>query len=260
MGLDVSVMRPKMVDVVGENGYTYRMEDNPELEIFKDFAIDKTNTYYDIEGELKKLGHELDDLEWISTEYGRNVSMVFINTKHELYEAHKFLREVWSKCYFETKKELLKSEEYKKFLEFLPLLKKYGYRPLYKFFATGSQKTYYTLNSATRFVERKVKIKLTNPSTYDKVEKCVICDEVGYQRKGANTKFYEEGMWGGPMVVDSKTLNEHWNKYFSEQTPDSVGGWGSETEYNLENDEMRNRFKENIIDKFVEGETFVVYQ
>lgn len=258
MGLDVSVMRPKKVEVVGEDDYSYRLEDNPELEIFKDFAIDKTNTYYDVIGEVNKLGFEIQDLDWVSTEYGRKVTYVFYNTKHELYEAYEYLREVWSHCYCETRKELFKSEEYKGFLKFLPVLKKYGYRTLYKF--TRGEKTSYNLTSAFDFLRRKLVIKIVEPPTYDKVEKCIICDEVGYQRKGANAKFYEDGMWGGPMVVDSKTLDEHWNKYFSEQTPDSEGGWGSDLEYNLENDEMRSRFKENIIDKFVEGETFVAYQ
>lgn len=43
-------------------------------------------------------------------------------------------------------------------------------------------------------------------------------------------------MWNSKCVVDKKTLEEHFEKYF------------------LDSD-----FKELIIDKFVEGETFVIY-
>lgn len=86
-----------------------------------------------------------------------------------------------------------------------------------------------------------------------------MCEEVGYQRKGANDRFYEDGMWDSPCVLDAKTLNEHWEKYFSFKTPDSVGGFGSCVELDFEDEEMKRRFKENIIDKFIEGETFVIY-
>jgi hypothetical protein len=263
MGLDISVMRPKMVESNHDdsmNDYTYLLSESPELEIFKDFAYDKVNTYYDLEGDLSKMGFSLDDLEWKGTEYGRTVRFCYYNKKHELYELHQVLNRIWSNCYFDTKKELFESEFFKEFSTYLPLLKKYGYRPLYKFFATGSKKTYYNVNSAVNFVKRKIDVVLKNPSTFDRTEKCITCVEVGYQRKGANSKFYEDGMWGKECVVDSKTLNDHWEKYFSAQTPDSPGGWGSGVEYDMEDDEMRSHFKENIIDNFVEGETFVIYQ
>lgn len=107
--------------------------------------------------------------------------------------------------------------------------------------------------------EEGFKITLVNPPTIKIKKTGFIYEEVGYQRKGANKKFYEDGMWDSPCITDSKTLNEHWEKYFSYQTPDSKGGWGSVVEYSLEDEEMRRGFKENIIDKFVEGETFVIY-
>lgn len=63
MGLDISVMKPKKVEVVSEDDYSYKLEDNPELEIFNEFAIEKTNTYYDLEKGLKNLGFDnLEDL------------------------------------------------------------------------------------------------------------------------------------------------------------------------------------------------------
>jgi len=56
-----------------------------------------------------------------------------------------------------------------------------------------------------------------------------------------------------------KTLKEYWNKYFSKETPDSKGGWGAETERNVNDKERRKEFKINIIDNFVEGECFVIF-
>ncbi len=73
------------------------------------------------------------------------------------------------------------------------------------------------------------------------VEECLIEKSIGYQRKGANYKFYEDDMWNLPIVADYKTLLHHWDIYFSETASD------------------RQNFKENIVDKFIEGETFVWY-
>lgn len=88
----------------------------------------------------------------------------------------------------------------------------------------------------------KKEIRIINPITYPKKEKCIFVEEVGYQRKGANKKFYDDNMWGGyPCIVDKKILLDHWIKYFSDT------------------EDMKYQFKTNIIDKFIEGETFVIY-
>lgn len=89
--------------------------------------------------------------------------------------------------------------------------------------------------------------------------------EVGYQRKGANAAFYDDDMWGGDFIVDIATLTDNWNKYFSgdvkmekeELKPGMFTGFG--TEYELSAEENRNNFKENILDKFIDGETMVGY-
>lgn len=102
-------------------------------------------------------------------------------------------------------------------------------------------------------------VMIINPPTVKKIERCIACGEVGYQRKGANSQFYEDEIWSSSCVISQSILFEHWNKYFSEKTPESKGGFGFGVEYDLEDDEMRKRFKTNIIDKFVENETFVIY-
>jgi hypothetical protein len=101
--------------------------------------------------------------------------------------------------------------------------------------------------------EEGYEVVIVNPPIIKVKKMGFVLEEVGYQRKGANKKFYEDGIWDSPCVTDLNTLNEHWEKYFSHKTPDSPGGWGSGVEFSLEDDEMRSRFKENIIDKFVEG-------
>jgi len=103
------------------------------------------------------------------------------------------------------------------------------------------------------------KINVTDPPVVKRIEKCIAYSEVSYQRKGANSQFYEDEIWDGPYVVDIDVLKTHWEKYFSRKTPASKGGFGSGVEYDLSDEEMKHRFKENILDKFIQGQTFVVY-
>jgi len=84
-------------------------------------------------------------------------------------------------------------------------------------------------------------VVITDPPIIYKKELCIFSEEIGYQRKGANKKFYDDGMWDGVDVVEKWVLLEHWNKYFSDT------------------EDLRRSFKENIVDKFIEGSTFVCY-
>ena len=73
-------------------------------------------------------------------------------------------------------------------------------------------------------------------------------EDIGWQRKGANRKFYEDGLWGSAVYTKDELIR-HWNEYFS--SADTYGpceAWVA-----------RQRFKENIVDKFIEGETIVDY-
>lgn len=72
--------------------------------------------------------------------------------------------------------------------------------------------------------------------------------EVGYQRKGANKQFYDDGKWDdNTVVIDRKTLLDDWEKYFSDENDSYYGK------------RAKQHFKENIIDHFVEGETIACY-
>jgi len=260
MGLDIVLGKPVKIDNFTEEDDDYiLLSDVPELELFKSFAIDKTNSYFDLESTAKKRDIDLNDLEWRSTQYGENTVFKYFNTKHELFETYKLLNEIWHKVYFKTRNQLFNSFEFKQYREHIPILKKYGYKQLYKFYARGNKKHYFNLNWAWKLAEKKCTVTIIDPEVTSKVEKCIKYEKIGYQRKGANKKFYEDEMWDSPCIVDSKTLNEVWEKYFSYNTPDSKGGYGSGVEYDLSDDEMRKYFKENIIDKFIEGETFVMF-
>lgn len=99
--------------------------------------------------------------------------------------------------------------------------------------------------------------------TYLEEEDWIIGECVGYQRKGANKLFYknEDGvnMWNHPPIVEKSVLIEHWEKYFSHSTPNAPGGFGDSVEYNDPDSVMKQNFKRNIIDKFKEGDTYVIY-
>lgn len=261
MGLDISVLKPIKVEETTDKDdlYSFILSENPELEIFPDFIYDKVNTYYDLEGELSKLGYNLENVQTIGVEFGKRAIFDYRDLTHKLYDTYTYLDEIWSKVYFDTRKELFESEEYSKYLTFLPLLKEYGYKPSYKFFASGSGKTYYCLNSARKFADKKTSVTVINPKTFDKTERSIETKEVGYQRKGANTLFYENNIWDSPCITSKDILLNHWETYFSKKTPESKGGWGSGVEFTLEDDEMKSNFKKNIIDNFIEGENFVVY-
>jgi hypothetical protein len=76
----------------------------------------------------------------------------------------------------------------------------------------------------------------------------LIGTEVGYQRKGANKQFYDDGKWDvDTWVITKEELINDWNKYFSDPDNEYYGA------------KARSEFKKNIIDHFEEGKTFVIY-
>lgn len=103
--------------------------------------------------------------------------------------------------------------------------------------------------------------KSKNVPTLVEPNKIVYYKEVGYQRKGANVRFYEDGIWESEnyCAVTQKELDEHKEKYFTKNDTLSQGGWGSSVEYDLTDEEMKTRFEKNIYSKFKEGENFILY-
>lgn len=71
--------------------------------------------------------------------------------------------------------------------------------------------------------------------------------KISYQRKGANSRFYDEDKWPS-LVWSREKLSEYRDKYFSYNLDKH-----NDLEYNLSDEEMRSRFKKNIMDKFFNG-------
>lgn len=115
-------------------------------------------------------------------------------------------------------------------------LRKIGHKPEeVKWCLTiGMKMEFEHIKTGERIVVKKCATKL-------KSILCLYIEEIGYQRKGANSQFYEDGIWDHPCILDLKKLNEHWVEYFSGEEEDRIN------------------FKKNIIDNFVEGETVVMY-
>lgn len=109
------------------------------------------------------------------------------------------------------------------------------------------------------FEDNQGKRVVLKPKTFKKKELCLAIEEIAYQRKGANSKFYEDEAWNSKCITSRRMVSNHWKKYFSKNTPASKGGWGWGVEFKLANKEMKETFKKNIVDKFVEGKTFLMY-
>ncbi len=89
--------------------------------------------------------------------------------------------------------------------------------------------------------DTKLSIRFEDVQQISTIEECILTKSIGYQRKGENSQFHEDGIWDIPLVADQNTLMRHWEIYFSET------------------EAQRQNFKTNIIDRFIEGETFVWY-
>lgn len=242
MGLDINVYKPIKYESSVESEDFLLLEESPELEFFKDFIVTKLNSYHDLETATKELGHNFNDLEWQGTSYGDMTEYRFHNTKHELYSVYQWLDEIWSKSYNTTLNELFESDLYKEFKsKYLDLLIKYNWQESYKMFLEGPNEYSYNLVSAWEFVTEKIEVIFIDPPIIEKEDRVIFYEEIGYQRKGQNKQFMDDDIWSGPCILKKEVLLDHWTKYFSF-------------------DEFcRNEFKTNIIDKFIEGETFVIY-
>ena len=249
MGLDITVK--KLLPLGNRNRDEINVDDifvlnneTSELSKFRDkFCFMKENSYYNLEGDLNKKGYNIEQLEWRGEEYGENVTFRYHNKLHPLYEVYKWLDTIWSKTYFDSKWLLYQSEYYKHFIDnFVKICEDNGWKRKYKFYASGNKKTYWTLVNIWKFCEKKISVKLINPSTIRKMDDCINYMEVGYQRKGANKLFYEDRRLDNIWCITTKDeLIDHWEKYFSET------------------EQLKKDFKESIIDRFIENETFVTY-
>ncbi len=259
MGLDISLY--KVVPLGNRKSKEiddfYLLKDFPELNIFENLAFEKTNKYYNLKDTALKQGYNIDDLEYVSAMFGKSHTYEYRDKNHELFEAYKWLNTIWSQTYFNSKKALYDSEYFKTFKEkYYDLLIKNGWNGKCKFYASGNNTTYYNLVPAQKFTKKKIRVSIKKFITFKRTDKCINVEEVGYQRKGANKLFNDNNIWDHPCITDLKTLKEHHEKYFSPITIRSVL---FEKTLNNNTDINPLEFKENIVDKFIEGDMFVIY-
>jgi len=75
-----------------------------------------------------------------------------------------------------------------------------------------------------------------NSPCYTEIEPVLYYKEVGYQRKGANARFYSEGVWDtGGFIVTGDEAALHYLNYFNRS------------------------FRTNILSKFIQGENMICY-
>lgn len=230
------------------------LEDAPALEMFSHLAFDKVIKYYDHEKAAAAIGLKLVDLEYKGCSFGESESdseiyeelFMYKNKNHPLFSADKWMQENWAN-YFDTMEELAAWDKFKEFKEnILPLAVAHGWKEEYFFYASGSKANHYNLVSAWKFIEQQVAVNIINPPTFTLTKQCVAYKEVGCQRGGENKLFREEQPES--PVVSLSVLSEHWARYFQYIADIEKNPALNDTD-----------FKKNIIDKFVEGETFVDY-
>lgn len=244
MGLDICVYKPvKEGSSKAKDDYVFLLEEYPTLSKFNSFSFEKENSYWDVENDLISKGFDIDQLEYTGMSMGKDIIYHFKKKTSILYDIYKWLDSIWSKTYFNSYSQLINSEFHKEFKSkhYRDILIKFGWKEKYKFFSKGRKRYYYNLLSAWKFCEKKIKLDLVNPSMTKRTDIVIECDEVGYQRKGANKAFYDDKIWDSDPILKKSVLEDHLIRYFSDT------------------EEMKNEYRKNIIDKFVEGETFLLY-
>lgn len=105
--------------------------------------------------------------------------------------------------------------------------------------------------------KNRIEIDLEKVPTYDKTIKVLYYDEVGYQRKGLNDKFYDDYRNGkiGYYVWSKAELERYKQDYCNEPY-----------EYTYPNGEKsgnmcypKEDFQKNILNKFIEGKDVVAF-
>lgn len=105
--------------------------------------------------------------------------------------------------------------------------------------------------------EHLIVLDIEKIPTYKKVIKVLYCEEVGYQRKGLNHKFYEDydkGKIG--YFVWSKAELERYKQDYCDEPYKYVYPNGKETDTMIY---PKDNFQRNIIDNFIEGECCVTF-
>lgn len=269
MGLDISLYK---VVPLGNRKYTdvdnyYSLDDFPELKTFEHLSFEIIEDHYELINSLAEIGYDFNKLQYHGTVGNKKgITFEFKDSHHELFIVYTWLntlldlQENGELIDYRKEKDFFNSEYFKFFeKEYLPLMLKYGWKAKYKFKIPNTKKTYFSFIGVRRFIMPKIKVLLKNPPTIKKKVKCIAVENVSYQRKGANRLFYEHDIWDSPCITDLKTLELHSGMYFSQFTRCTLIEKTVQSYDEEYNEIIHANFKENILDKFVEGEMFVIY-
>jgi len=230
MGLDILVCKPKNAVETPDEDDEYSLFDHPELKIWENLSYEKEMTYVDWKKSFSDLGLNDEDYEWCSS---GGVTDDWERHEQDVRVALKIDDWATTRQHLDS---VLKTNDWATVKEhFILASTPNEWETVKQHLDWNLFDTYVTFKN--KISGEKLVFKEKSLPIYSRIEKIIFCEEIGYQRKGANKQFFTDKIWDSPAIVDLKTLNEIGEKYFSHD----------------------ENFKENIIDKFVEGETFVLF-
>lgn len=178
MGLDIYVYKPikKNKSLIKDGNFHVLEKNSPLLKKFKNYVFKKDIEYCDFEKTFAKAGiitEEVKGLEWCmstSTEKSVKTDDVYTLIDHESSTCKK---EDYTIIIGNKEDCLFDGEIWNSYYEF-------------------------------QHKDTKKRFVVINPLIMIKREWCICSEEVGYQRKGANKQFYEDGMWDSDYVTERK--------------------------------------------------------
>ena len=172
MGLDIHVYKPVKKEKSLIINYDYDvLEKNSPLFIFKEFIFKKKTEYLNIEKTFKKGGLKIEDYDWCM-QSGLEKS-VKTDDIFSLIDEDTILRHGKENCIV-----IIGVEE----------------DILYKGEISNNYLEFHNETNGKRLI-------VINPLIDNKIKNCICTKDVGYQRKGANKQFYDDGMWDSDEVI-----------------------------------------------------------
>lgn len=213
-----SVLRKKLYDM------------NMEKFIYK-----ITDTFYDIE----KYGINDEKYKHIMTKFGDNAYPIHVmeDTSHELYPIYEKMQNFITLA--DTKIEDVKETDFFTDEELKLIKEKYCYAEPLFVMTNGDGSSCLNLY---HFIGDKVSKEFDMefcPTYEEEVEIYYWSDDIGYQRKGLNGKFYDEFTEDDYYVLTKERMQYVYDNYV--------------------NEDYKEYFKEHLLDRFVEGEMFCTF-
>ena len=197
------------------------------------FIYKKMESFYDIEAY-----GITEDLKWSMTYYDKDGYPVHVlkDTTHELYPICEKICQI---NLFNKKISDVNEEDFFTDDELKLIKNVYGYtEPIFESLDSGSV----TYHNFYKFICGKIEkeFHMANCPTYEKeVEVYYWSDEIGYQRKGLNHKFYDDFTEDDYFVLTKEKMQYIYDNYVD--------------------DDYKEHFKNELLDNFIEGKTYCVF-